>query len=117
MLDDLIAELMELIRDSDEVRLAVDLDECGNLRIVCHIGCDDALGGDAAGLLLGLGNALLSQVVDGLVHIAIRFRKRLFAVHHACARALAQLLDHLCVNLCHLQPPRLHRPDPGGLRQ
>ena len=33
---------------------------------------------------------------DGCVEIAVRFNQRLFALHHACAGALAQLLNHGC---------------------
>ena len=117
MLGDLVAKLMELLRDRDEIRLAVDLDERCDLRVIGDVSCDDALGSDAAGLLLSLRNALLAQVVDRLVHVAVGLRQRLLAVHHACACALAQLLDHLCVNLCHLAPPHLHWPDPADPRR
>ena len=44
-----------------------------------------------AGALLGLGDALLAQALDGLLHVAVVFLERLLAIHHAGAGALAQL--------------------------
>ena len=63
---------------------------------VCAYG---ALGRQAAGLLVGAGQALLAQEVHGLVHIPTTLQQRLLCVHHACARLLPQLLDRLGINL------------------
>ena len=57
---------------------------------------DQAFGGDAAGLLGGLGQALLAQPVDRGLHVAVGLAERRLAIHHARAGLLAQLLDHLC---------------------
>ena len=57
---------------------------------------DQALGGDAAGLLGGLRQALLAQPVDGLLDVALGLGQRGLAVHHAGAGLVAQLLHHGC---------------------
>ena len=59
------------------------------------MGISHALGGHAAGLLRGLGQALLTQPVDCLVHIAVGGLERLLAVHHADVGHLAESLDIL----------------------
>ena len=58
-------EVLELVVAGDEVRLGVDLDE----RALRARGgdADQALGGDAVRLLLGLDDALLAQPVDGRI--------------------------------------------------
>src|SRR5690606_13184259 len=61
-----------------------------------------AFGGDAAGLLVGLGQAGLAQRLGGGVDVAVGFGERLLALHHAGAGALAQLLDHGCGDFSHL---------------
>src|SRR5690606_38625766 len=57
---------------------------------------DAALGGDAAGLLVGLGEALLAQPFGGRVDFALVLGERLLALHHAGAGTVAQVLDQLC---------------------
>ena len=77
------------------------------------IAVDDAFGGDAA-RLFGCGrHALFAQDLDRLVHVAVRFGQRLFAVHHAYARLLAQRVNVTCCD-CHFRvlsydefPPQL----------
>ena len=74
-----------------EVGLAVDLHQCAHA--VLHQSVRHALGGDAAGLLGGLGQALLTQILHGLVHIAVGLGQCLLAVHHTHASHLTQVLN------------------------
>ena len=66
-----------------------------------HVVADQPLRGHALRPFLGLGRPLLAQHVDGLLQIAARLLERLLAVHHAGARAGAQLRHELCRNLFH----------------
>jgi hypothetical protein len=65
-------------------------------------GADEAFVRDAAGLFSGFGEPPLAQQIDGLLHLAAGFLQRSLAVHHARARALAQLFDHLRRDVGHL---------------
>ena len=100
MLGNLRTELAELFIARSKVRLAVDLDNDTDLRIGREICRHRTLSGDASSLLLCLCNPLLAQVVDCLLHIAVRLSESLLAVHHTCARTLTQFLYHRCTN-CH----------------
>ena len=82
-LADVLDELLEQLALGAEVGLAVDLDDGGDAALGADAGIGHALGRDAAGLLRGLGKALLTQPVDCLVHIAVGGLERLLAVHHA----------------------------------
>ena len=53
---------------------------------------NDAFGGHARGLLVGLGQALLAHQFGGGIQVALGFNQSLLALHHARAGALAQLL-------------------------
>ena len=55
---------------------------------------DEALGGDAVGLLGGVGKTLDAQPVDGRFHVASGFGQRLLAIHHASAGFFAQFFHH-----------------------
>ena len=92
---DVAHQRLELVGAGHEVGLAVDLDQHADLAAGVDVGADHALGGDAAGLLGGARQALLAQVVDGLLHVALGLDQGVLAVHHAGAGALAELLDHL----------------------
>ena len=59
-----------------------------------HRNADQAFRGDAAGLLGGLGEALLAQPVDGGFDVAAGFVERALAIHHARAGLFAQVLHH-----------------------
>ena len=83
-------EVHELLVLTHEVGLGIDLDH--HAHTVNDGGIGHALGGDAAGLLLRSGQALLPQDLYGLVHVAVSLSERLFAVHHAHAGHLAQSL-------------------------
>ena len=64
------------------------------------VGFHDAFGGDAAGLGGGGGQALLAQVVDGLLHVAAVLFQRLLAIHHAEAGLVAEGF-HIQGGICH----------------
>ena len=83
----------------DEVGLGVDLDQHGLAAVLGDR--DAAFGGDAAGLLVGLGQARLAQPLGGGVDVAVVLGERLLALHHAGAGALAQFLDQGCGDFCH----------------
>src|SRR5207249_3870716 len=80
-----------------EVSLAVDLDQRAQLAVGVEVGVHEAFLGLAPRPLLGVGEALLSEVFGGLVEVAVRGVERGLAVHHAGARALAELHDRLGV--------------------
>src|SRR5690606_24733697 len=84
-LRDGFGKALEVLVDGDEIGLGVDLDQD---RLAAVLGADDAaFGGDAAGLLVGLGEAGLAQRLGGGVDVAVVFGERLLALHHAGAGA------------------------------
>ena len=88
-------ELLKLGVASDEVRLAIDLDEHAELAVVVDVAANQPLTRLLADALLRLGRSLLAQDLDGAVHVAVRFFERALAFHHARAGPLAQLLHIL----------------------
>ena len=95
----ILHQALEQIVARDEVGLGIDLDH--DALGALDGGADQAFGGDAAGLLGGLGQALLAQPVDGGFHVAVGLAERRLAIHHARAGLVAQLLDHLCGDVGH----------------
>jgi hypothetical protein len=91
--------LLEFLVASDEVGLGIDLDKRRFLRLGGK--ADEPFGGNAAGLLSGLGEALGPEPIDGGFHIAARLVQRRLAIHHARAGLLAQVLNHGCGNRGH----------------
>ena len=87
-LGDILDEGDKQVALGAEVGLAVDFHQ--GAHAVLHQGIGHTLGGDAAGLLGGLGQALLPQILNGLVHVAVALGQGLLAVHHAHAGHLAQ---------------------------
>ena len=85
-------EVQERVGAADEVSLAIDLDEHAGVAV--NMRDDRPLGGDAARFLTRGGEALLAKDLRRLVHVAVRLGQRVLHVHHAGARALAQVLDH-----------------------
>src|ERR1700760_2169906 len=96
---DVACELDEVVVVRDEVGVAVDLDQHADARAGVDVGLHGALGRDALAEILDLLALLQAQDLDGLVHIAAGLGERFLAVHHACARALAQRLDVFRGNL------------------
>ena len=74
----------------DKVGLGVDLDDHAHLAVLADSGESHALGGDAASLLHGSGQALLAQEVNGLFHIALGSGEGLLAIYHAAAGLLTK---------------------------
>ena len=98
-LGDGIGEGEEVVVLGHEVGLGIDLDQHGLAAVLRHH--DAAFGGDAAGLLVGLGQAGLAQPLGGGVDVAVVLGERLLALHHAGAGALAQFLDQGSRNFSH----------------
>ncbi len=98
-LGDVADEALEQLVLGDEIGLGVDLDD--RAATTLDGDSDEALGGGAAGLLGRSREALGAKPVDRGFHFAIGFRKRLLAVHHSCARALAQFLHARGRDLSH----------------
>ena len=95
-------ELDELCVLGHEVGLGVDLDQSG--AVGEDLGVSHALGSDAAGLLLGSSQALLSQQLNGLVHVAVGLGQSLLTIQHTHAGHFTQVL-HVCSGKCHDNKP------------
>ena len=96
-------EVHELLVLAHEVGFGVDLDHDADA--IHHGGVSHALGGNAASLLGGSGQALLTQPLDSLVHVALGSGQSLLAVHHTYAGHLAQILYILSSNSHYRLPP------------
>ena len=90
-LGDALDKVDKLLVLGDEVGLGVDFDD--DAGAVDDGGVSHTLGGYAAGLLLGGGEALLAQPLNGLVHVSISGGEGLFAVHHADAGHFTQIFN------------------------
>ena len=95
-LGDVAHDLLESLVAGDEVGLGIDLDH--DRLAQAGIDADQAFGSRAAGLLVGLGNALLAQPVDGCFHVAVGLGQRRLAIHHARAGQFAEFFDLCCGN-------------------
>ena len=87
-------EILELVVARDEVGFGIHFHQRAG--IAADSDADQAFRRDAAGLLRGLGQALLAQPVDGGFHVAVGLVERGLAVHHARAGLVAQVLHHRC---------------------
>ena len=94
-LADVLHELLERFALGAEIGLAVDLDHGADAALGADAGIGHALGRDAAGLLRSFRQALFTQPVDSLLHIAVGRLECLLAVHHADVGHLTQSLDIL----------------------
>ena len=74
-----------------EVGLAVDFHDDG--LIADDLGGHEAFSRDAAGLLGGCSQTLLTKEFNGLVDVAVGGSQGLLAVHHAGAGQITQFLD------------------------
>ena len=97
-LGDILDEIDEQRGLGSEVGLGIDLDDDADA--VLDGGVSHALGSDAAGLLGGLRQALFTQPLNGLVHIAVILGQCLLAVHHADVGHFTQFLD-ISSSKCH----------------
>ena len=105
VLGEVLAELLEVLGAGHEVRLAVQLDQHGDLAVVVDVVADDALLGLPPGTLLGLRRALGAQQLDGLVDVAVGLLERLLAIHHAGAglsRSAATSLAVIVAVICRI---------------
>ena len=100
-------QLLEFVGASDEVGLAVQLQEHPDLSVVVQVAHDDALRGTLSDSLLGLGDALLPKDLGRLLELTARLLQRSLAIHHASAGSGSQLAHIFRGNrrACHgLQP-------------
>src|SRR5678815_4509950 len=58
-------------------------------------------GRNATGFLRSLGQTFLAQPILRRRHVSVRLGEGCLAVHHPGAGRLAQLLYHLCADICH----------------
>src|SRR5918992_2092682 len=84
-------QVLEIVGAGDEVGLAIQLDEDGQLAVVVQVMADVALFHGTVGSLLGLGDALLAKILDRLVDVSVRLLERLLAIHHAGAGPRTEL--------------------------
>ena len=96
---DIARQGLEILVAGDEIGLGIDFDD--NAGALADQSRDQTLGGDAPGLLGGLGQALLAQPVDRRFDVAVILGQRGLAVHHAGAGALAQFLHQSGCNRGH----------------
>jgi hypothetical protein len=97
-----VGEADEIDVLGDEVGFGVDFDQH---RLAARLGDGDAaFRGNAAGFLVGLGQARLAQEFHRGVDVAAVLAQRLLAFHHAGAGPLAQFLDQGCGDFSHCLP-------------
>ena len=89
---------MEALVFSDEIRLAVHLDEHADFRAGQDGLGDDAFIGIAVGFLRGAGRAFFTQHVDGGLEIAVGLSEGALAFHQAGIGFFAESLDELGVD-------------------
>src|SRR6202044_1849310 len=75
----------------DEVGFGIDLDD--DAEVLIDGQTDKTLRRHAPTLFGRLGEAFLAQPVDRLLDVAVGLAQRIFAIHHARAGLLAQILD------------------------
>jgi len=95
-------EILELIVLGDEIGFRIHFDS--NALGARNGDADEALSGGAARLLGGSGQTLGAQEIDSGFHVATGLVHCLFAIHHAGASALAQIL-HIGGSVSHFRNP------------
>ena len=100
-LRDLFRICTELLVHTDEVGLAVKLNERACMRIVGNERNHCAFVRSATSLLSNGSKTCRTQNVDCLIHVAISFDECLLAFHHACTGHFAEFFYHSGANLCH----------------
>ena len=81
---------LEVVGLGHEVGLTIHFCDDAGLAIRAHVAGYHALGRNAGRLLGGSRQALLPQIVHGLIHVAVALYQGLFTIHHAGAAHLAQ---------------------------
>lgn len=105
-----VREILEVVGVGNEVGFAVDFHQRAGAAAGRHVRHNSAFRRDTASLLGSLRKSLFAQPVNGLVHVAVGFDKRLLAVHHARVGTLAELLDQSSSDIRHkVHPPNLFR--------
>src|SRR5215813_7070442 len=94
---------LELLVAGDKVGFRIDFDD--DALEATDRNADQAFRGDAPGLLGGLGKPFLAQPVNRSFHVAVGLTERGFAVHHARAGLVAELLNHLSAYVRHSGDP------------
>src|SRR5262245_16884813 len=89
---DVLHELLEVVGTSDEVGLAVDLDEHTDLAVGVDVRGDDAVARLAVRLLRRVGEPFFSQVLDRGLELPLAGIERCLAVHHPRSGQLPELL-------------------------
>ena len=79
---------------------AVHFDERSRRGVRRQAVSDESLAGRAPRLFCGAGEAALPEDRVGVLEVALRLGQRGLALHHARARLVAELLDHVCRD-CH----------------
>ena len=100
-LSDLLSIGLELVIHTDEVRLAVQLDNGTGLAVSADDSQSSALIRGAAGLLRNGGQTRGTQDVNGLFHVAFSLDQSLLAFHHSSSGHLAELLYHSSLDFSH----------------
>src|SRR5262249_31309854 len=106
-------QALELVGAGHEVGLAVHLDEHADPAAGMDVGLDQSFAGLAPRLRIRLGDALLAQVLDRLVHVARALRQCLLALHHADTGSAAELLHQFRRDLGQPFLPRRTRHGPA----
>ena len=97
---DRTGERGEIVAPSDEVRLAIDLQDHAGPSVPAHAGDDHPLLCSPVSPLLPDRSPLLPQGFDRRIQRPACLLERMFTVHHPRARHIAEFLDHLMSD-CH----------------
>ena len=84
-------QLLEFLGASDEVGLAVELEEHADLSVVVEVAHRRCPARRSFRSLLGLGDALLAKDLGRLLDVTARLLQRSLAIHHASAGSGSQL--------------------------
>src|SRR5207237_971453 len=103
-LHDLADELLELVVARDEVGLAVDLDDDAGLAVCRDRSAHLALRRCRASAFRALGETLLEDHLDRLLHVAEGLDERALAVAHPGLGSLTKLLHHRRRDIRHVLP-------------
>jgi len=93
---DVLHELLEVLGAGDKVGLAIDLDQHADLAARVDIRMDQPILGLPMLLLGGVGQALLSQVLDRPLEVSLGRLEGRLAVHHTGSGHLPEFVYVLC---------------------
>ena len=98
---DIVHQLLEIVGAGHEIGLAVDFHQDAELAAGVDVAADQALLGDARGLLVRGRDATLPQNDFRVAQVAVGLYQGALAVHHAGAGAVAELLYELSGDFGH----------------